>query len=647
MACSYFPPSIDCKESLKRLLTSLEDFSQNWELPVFLFGDFNARHTIFGDHHNSQRGDVINKIMKEVPLQYCFPAQGKFTTINSTGGRGITDLVFCSHDNAAISNSLVVHENSSLGGSDHRPLTWTFDSNSLAGSFQKGWKWLKFMKDNSLINQYQERLENSKPDFMDFYENGGSVKSDFESTPSKVCFSSKLFSNSMGISFQERLALVDQFWCQFVSWIENALQDSCGRKGEFKAHKDMFWNDELKSQSHTLNEMANNPQSNLMHKRELFKRYAKNRKKRHQELQRVFLDALCSSGNRNQFFRYVKRLNRSRAANALNPEKMEDYENHFKSTFGASPIGSHSLIDDYVLRNSDPKSNGVLEPAFQVNSESVKNIIKHLGRLKASGEDALPAEAFIYGGDVVVSVLTKLFNLMISMQVSPSQWNNSLVCLIFKNKGSNQDVKNYRPISLTIVAKRIFEKAIDKKLDAYKSMLHDLQGGFRKGRSTLHQVYYLAELMKSNKLINVFMDFRAAYDTVDRRILWTSLFHTFKFPISLIRTLRSIFEFNESFLLVGSDKSPGIPNLRGVPQGSSLSPTMFNFFINSLIVQLEAELKANGMDTNCLFFADDGNLHSPNPAIIQVLLNVCHKWSFENGMSFAADKRFWSSLECF
>jgi hypothetical protein len=229
---------------------------------------------------------------------------------------------------------------------------------------------------------------------------------------------------------------------------------------------------------------------------------------------------------------------------------------------------------------------------------------------------------------------------MISMQVSPSQWNNSLVCLIFKNKGSNQDVKNYRPISLTIVAKRIFEKAIDKKLDAYKSMLHDLQGGFRKGRSTLHQVYYLAELMKSNKLINVFMDFRAAYDTVDRRILWTSLFHTFKFLISLIRTLRSIFEFNESFLLVGSDKSPGIPNLRGVPQGSSLSPTMFNFFINSLIVQLEAELKANGMDTNCLFFADDGNLHSPNPAIIQVLLNVCHKWSFENGMSFAADKCF-------
>ena len=55
---------------------------------------------------------------------------------------------------------------------------------------------------------------------------------------------------------------------------------------------------------------------------------------------------------------------------------------------------------------------------------------------------------------------------------------------------------------------------------------------------------------------------------------------------------------------------------------------------------METELKANGMSTNCLFFADDGNLHSPDPAVIQVLLNVCNKWSFDNGMYFAADKCF-------
>jgi hypothetical protein len=136
------------------------------------------------------------------------------------------------------------------------------------------------------------------------------------------------------------------------------------------------------------------------------------------------------------------------------------------------------------------------------------------------------------------------------------------------------------------------------------------------------------------------MDFRAAYDTVDRRILWTSLHHTFKMPLALIRTFRSIFDFNESILLVGSEKSSGIPNLRGVPQGSSLSPIMFNFFINALIVNIEQELKVHQMPSNCLFFADDGNLHSPDPNKIQLLLNVCNKWALENGMLFAADKCF-------
>ena len=44
--------------------------------------------------------------------------------------------------------------------------------------------------------------------------------------------------------------------------------------------------------------------------------------------------------------------------------------------------------------------------------------------------------------------------------------------VIYKNKGDPKDIKNYRPISLTVVAYRIFEKIIDSKLDDYKPRLH-------------------------------------------------------------------------------------------------------------------------------------------------------------------------------
>jgi hypothetical protein len=82
--------------------------------------------------------------------------------------------------------------------------------------------------------------------------------------------------------------------------------------------------------------------------------------------------------------------------------------------------------------------------------------------------------------------------------------------------------------------------------------------------------------MKGYKgLINVFLDMRAAYDTVDRRLLWTPLVKKFGFPVEIVRVIRSLFDSNKSFLLIGDVKSGGIENQRGQPQGSALSPTLF------------------------------------------------------------------------
>ncbi len=71
---------------------------------------------------------------------------------------------------------------------------------------------------------------------------------------------------------------------------------------------------------------------------------------------------------------------------------------------------------------------------FQFKSDEVKTIIKHLRKNKAAGDDNIPAEAYIYGGQLVVQILTRFFNLLLKSHVAPSQWNNSLVTLIYKNR---------------------------------------------------------------------------------------------------------------------------------------------------------------------------------------------------------------------
>ena len=67
------------------------------------------------------------------------------------------------------------------------------------------------------------------------------------------------------------------------------------------------------------------------------------------------------------------------------------------------------------------------------------------------------------------------------------------------------------------------------------------------------------------------------------------LHNRFKMPIGMIKLLRSLFDLNYSRLCISGIKSEKIPHLRGLPQGSSLSPILFNFYIDSLIDILEQE----------------------------------------------------------
>ena len=74
---------------------------------------------------------------------------------------------------------------------------------------------------------------------------------------------------------------------------------------------------------------------------------------------------------------------------------------------------------------SDPKSSGILNSSFAFVESDIKSIINSLSRNKAAGEDGLTAEAYVFGGPVV-SVLMEFFNLILELQISPSQWNHSL-----------------------------------------------------------------------------------------------------------------------------------------------------------------------------------------------------------------------------
>jgi hypothetical protein len=101
-----------------------------------------------------------------------------------------------------------------------------------------------------------------------------------------------------------------------------------------------------------------------------------------------------------------------------------------------------------------------------------------------------------------------------------------------------------------------------------------------------------------------------------------------------------LFDNNHSVLVINGHKSQPFDNKRGLLQGSSLSPILFNFFIDPLLKQLDTgpKVATNGSNTNHLFFADDGALHATTTDEMTGLLKICEDWSRRVGMQFAPEK---------
>ena len=129
---------------------------------------------------------------------------------------------------------------------------------------------------------------------------------------------------------------------------------------------------------------------------------------------------------------------------------------------------------------------------------------------------------------------------------------------------------------------------------------------------------------------------------IDRRVLWSRLAKHFKVPSSTIRRLQDLFDRNFSKLVIKGSKSKGFENLRGLLQGSSLSPILFNLFIDEMLFRLSQHgpkfQTLRNLTTNTLAFADDVALHSSSKDGMISLLKICESWAIKVGMQFAAIK---------
>ena len=114
---------------------------------------------------------------------------------------------------------------------------------------------------------------------------------------------------------------------------------------------------------------------------------------------------------------------------------------------------------------------------FQVNEDcfvtestvtelEMKNYLRNLKPEKSPGTDELHPRLLKECASTLAKPLKMLFDLTMKTGVIPDDWKRAEIRPIYKKKGKKTDPSNYRPVSLTSVVCKVFEKIIKATLQS-------------------------------------------------------------------------------------------------------------------------------------------------------------------------------------
>ena len=192
-------------------------------------------------------------------------------------------------------------------------------------------------------------------------------------------------------------------------------------------------------------------------------------------------------------------------------------------------IGTWKGYFDKLLNEENPRSifdDGVPNEGLTqgISRNEVKVAISRMKNGKATGMDGIPVEVSKCLGEEGVHMLWDLMKGIYEKEKIPTEWRDSVIIPIYKEKGDIQDCGHYRGIKLMSHTMNNWERIIDRRFRE-ETTNGDKQFGFMPGRGTTDAIFAVGQLMekyrgKQKELHMVFIDLEKAYDRVPRQEVW-------------------------------------------------------------------------------------------------------------------------------
>jgi hypothetical protein len=288
------------------------------------------------------------------------------------------------------------------------------------------------------------------------------------------------------------------------------------------------------------------------------------------------------------------------ASNIIEPSTWHDYFKGLNQPNDDQP----TQVDGEELKTLiENLEKGPHNPAlnYPLTEKEIVQAIKNLKKGKAHGVDCITNEMIKYSQYQSITLLHKLFSLVLQSGSYPYQWACGYVNPIHKS-GSPTEPGNYRGITITSCMGKLFNNILNCRLEKYlteNNLISNLQIGFKKKSRTADHMFILRTLVdkftqNKNKLYTCFVDFEKAFDKVSHDALFYKLL-SLGINGPLYQMIKDMYGKTCLTVKVNSRLTPAFTSSVGSRQGDPFSPNCFKVFTYDLPDSI-------GMDCNPPFF---------------------------------------------
>lgn len=589
-------PHIDDLPIIKNILSNVQG-------PLLVMGDFNGHHYRWGSEVCDNFGIGLVDIFDELNL--CVLNDGNATRRSAPGqNNSCVDLTFCSSNLASLLNWSRL---TMTYGSDHYPIVVEIPNKSVP------------VKSSPPLLKYQ--LNSVDWDyFSKILDLRVSSLPPINAETAQECFSS--FSNTISSTADDCFPSKKPPSGKIPSppWWDKTCSASVRARNEAEMNFNSDMNlDNMIAFQHTLAKS---------------KKLLKNKK-------RVGWQNYCSSLSPSTPASVVWRKLKS-FRNSLKPSPgstmSEELANQFFSKLAPVyvPDLSECTTASPLLPSDDP-----LDKPFSL--EELKSVLTYV-KDSAPGVDGFPYSFISKAGNKTHQYYLDLVNYCFTNGYIPPEWKVQVIIPILKPGKDPNDHTSYRPIALSSILIKLLEHLVKNRLEWFienRKLLPTTQFGFRKGLGTADSVATLTSeirlaLSRNESVVAVFLDISAAYDSVLLPLLRQKM-QELRIPARICEIICNIF-FDRSIQL----RTPGVNSeprsvWRGLPQGSVLSPLLYNIYTLAILSCLNFNCKI-------LQYADDiallvcGSSIEDSALSMNISLSSLNQWLLSHGLSLSAPK---------